>query len=189
MRYTPAIHRLVLALIMAAMVSAASPQRSATQAPAQEGQPQPVDSSKVKALVLEIETFHQHQEQLRRLNSAYNIGFTITALALSAGIIFAGVYNKGRIAAVLGSLVTIVISVQSIFPVADREEYYRVLVAQSENVLDDLNYKTRNTAEFDNDLKLFQALRAHPYPGTSKESLKALLASIAPTASTDNGKR
>jgi len=56
-------------------------------------------------------------------------------LAVSLGIVAAGVYKNSELAALLGGLVTAVVSAQRAFPFNQRWQFYRVLDSQAENLL------------------------------------------------------
>jgi hypothetical protein len=87
------------------------------------------------ALIQEIEEFKNLCERRYLFNSRWDTILTTLGVIISIGIVAAGVYEKSKMAAILGGLVTAIVSAQRAFPFNQRWQFYRLLESQAENLL------------------------------------------------------
>ena len=151
---------------------------------AQDKPPQPVTTTPIAVsqaksndLQQEVKQYREHAEMLRKRNSGYYIALSILALLCAAGIIVAGVLDRGKVSAVLGGLITVLIGAQNLFPVRDRAGYYQVLVAETDNLMDDVRY-SETPDQFNQALKTLKVLRQRQEPAPGQNALKELLAEV-----------
>jgi hypothetical protein len=88
-----------------------------------------------QSLIQEIEEFRNLCEHRYRFNSLWDTILTALGVIVSIGIVAAGVYEKSKWAAMLGGLVTAIVSAQRAFPFNQRWQFYRLLDSQAENLL------------------------------------------------------
>src|SRR4051794_6441021 len=90
-------------------------------------------------LVGEIQKFRDLCEARYTFNSRCDNAMNAIGIIVSVGIVVAGIFNRGVIAAVLGGVVTALVSAQRAFPFNQRWQFYRILHSQSENLLTEVN--------------------------------------------------
>ncbi len=83
----------------------------------------------------------------------------IVALLLTAGVTVAGVYGLAQFAAVFGVGIAFLIGLQNAFPLSEKAEFYRIVHAECENLIDDLKYRVENESQFKHVLGKFESLR------------------------------
>jgi hypothetical protein len=88
-----------------------------------------------QGLIQEIEDFQKLCDERYRFNSHWDTILNAVGVAVSLGIVAAGVYKKSEYAALLGGLITAIISAQRAFPFGQRWQFYRLLNSQAENLL------------------------------------------------------
>jgi hypothetical protein len=86
-------------------------------------------------LIQEIEGFRELCEHRYLFNSRWDTILSTLGVIVSIGIVAAGVYEKSKWAAMLGGLVTAIVSAQRAFPFNQRWQFYRLLDSQAENLL------------------------------------------------------
>jgi hypothetical protein len=98
--------------------------------------PTPAQPSNIPgALIQEIEDFKKLCERRYSFNSRWDTILTTLGVVISIGIVVAGVYDRSKYAAILGGLVTAIVSAQRAFPFNQRWQFYRLLESQAENLL------------------------------------------------------
>ena len=112
-----------------------------------------------KELLHEMEGFRKHLWKLHLYNFRLNWVTVIVALALTAGVTVAGVYGNGQFAAVFGVGIAFLIGLQNAFPLSEKAEFYRTIVAEYDNLKDDLMYCVETEKQFKQVLHKFEALR------------------------------
>jgi hypothetical protein len=142
---------------------------------------------KISALKAEIKTFRDEQEAQRKTNGIYHITLTIVALVCAFGVVVAGVQNHGKIAAILGGLIALFVGVENAFPFRHRSEYYRVMVAESDILLDEATYRLDSPEQFDTVLNTLRVLRKRQEPTSGEDDLKGLLADVKATSAGNIG--
>ena len=115
--------------------------------------------SRKRKLSKEIRDFADYRWKLHLFNFRLNWITIIGALALSAGVTFAGIYDDAKTAAVLGVAIFFIIGLQNAFPLSEKAEFYRIVVAESENLQDTLKYKVDSRTQLAAVLKKFETLR------------------------------
>jgi len=88
-------------------------------------------------LVTEIAAFRDLCWMRYRFNSRCDNLLNIAGIFVSVAIVVAGIFNRGVIAAVLGGVVTALVSANRAFPFNQRWQFYRILHSQTENLLTD----------------------------------------------------
>ena len=126
-----------------------------------DSQVSPALQQRLDRLVLEIETFRRHFFRHRRMNYITYASLVLLGLAASVAITVAGILNLGLYAAILGVCVGFIQGIQQIFPMNEKAEFYRLIVAESENLIDDLKYRVLTDDELKSILTRFQTLREH----------------------------
>jgi hypothetical protein len=87
-----------------------------------------------QGLVQEIEDFRSLCNSRYHFNSRMDIALNIVGIAASLLVVAAGVYEWSKPAAILGGLITAIISAQRAFPFGQRWQFYRLLDSQAENL-------------------------------------------------------
>jgi hypothetical protein len=87
-----------------------------------------------QGLVQEIEDFRSLCLSRYRFNSRMDNVLNLLGIAVSLLVVAAGVYGWNNMAAILGGLITAVVSAQRAFPFAQRWQFYRLLDSQAENL-------------------------------------------------------
>jgi hypothetical protein len=101
-------------------------------------------------------------------NSRLDNTLNVLGILLSLGIIAAGVYNQGKLSAVLGGLVAALVTMQRAFPFNQRTTFYRNLIGQIQNRHMDLKYGFANSEQASATLKALRLDFAQQLPrGTS----------------------
>lgn len=88
-----------------------------------------------QGLIKEIDDFRELCNQRYRFNSRWDNVLNVVGIAVSIGIIACGIYKWNDYAALLGGVMTAIISAQRAFPFNQRWQFYRTLDSQAENLL------------------------------------------------------
>ena len=88
-----------------------------------------------QTLIDEIEEFRRLCHGRYCFNSRWDNILNALGMSVSLGIVAAGVFKQSEVAALLGGLVTAVVSAQRAFPFNQRWQFYRLLNSQAENLL------------------------------------------------------
>jgi len=105
-----------------------------------EGTPQLESNSIAKlpvpeVLVAEIVDFRDECKRRYKFNSRCDNVMNAVGIFVSIGIVACGIYKQSEYAALLGGLITAVVSAQRAFPFAQRWQFYRNLHNQALNLL------------------------------------------------------
>jgi hypothetical protein len=109
----------------------------------------------------DIEAFKKYYFRRRRMNYITYAILILLGLSMAVAITIAGIFNQGVIAAILGVGVGFIQGIQQVFPMGEKAEFYRLIVAESENLIADLRYKTTSENDFQSVLQKYQTLRIH----------------------------
>jgi hypothetical protein len=112
-------------------------------------------------LTKEVESFRAQHVRQRKINWTFNLILIGAGILLSIAVIVAGIYDEGKIAAVLGALTAAAIAAQNAIAAGEKAEFYRVVCAEAENLLDELRYLVDTNREFETTVRTFEALRKH----------------------------
>ena len=115
--------------------------------------------SRTKELLDEMDEFKKKYWKLHLNDFTLNWVTIIVALILTASVTVAGVYGAAQFAAVFGVGIAFLIGLQNAFPFSEKAEFYRVIVADCENLRDDLKYRMKTEHEFKQLVLKFEALR------------------------------
>jgi hypothetical protein len=100
--------------------------------------PPPVTPTAIpQDLVQEIEEFRKCCHGRYNFNSFWDNMMNLLSMSVALGIIACGIYKKGDYAALLGGVMTALVSAQRAFPFNQRWQFYRLLNGQAENLLTD----------------------------------------------------
>lgn len=88
-------------------------------------------------LIQEIEEFRKCCHSRYRFNSFWDNMLNLLSMSVALGIIACGVYKAAEYAALLGGVMTALVSAQRAFPFNQRWQFYRLLNGQAENLLTD----------------------------------------------------
>ena len=113
----------------------------------------------------DIAQFSEQYQKLHRANWRLNAILILLGLVLSASVTVAGMFNQGIMAALLGVAIAFLIGIQNAFPMSDKAEFYRVIVAESQNMLLELKHTIDTKEEFEIVVLNFQTLRKHAAAG------------------------
>jgi hypothetical protein len=86
-------------------------------------------------LLQELDDFRKLCDRRYLFNSRADNCLNLLGLLISIGIVAAGVYKKSEYAALLGGVMTAIVSAQRAFPFNQRWNFYRLLASQAENLL------------------------------------------------------
>lgn len=144
-----------------------------------------VDQEKKDELQRIIEEFVQTYLRRHKYNYLGNWIIVLIGLLLAGAVTVAGIYDKGTIAAVLGVCTAIAIGAQKAFPIGERAEFYRLVVAEGRNLTDDLKFRVKTEPEFQTLLNKWQKLRTHAAAslprGKEMEAIKDMSADLSKT--------
>jgi hypothetical protein len=87
-----------------------------------------------EALIAEIDSFVEMARRLYHFNSKADTALSLGGMALSVGVVCAGVFNKAPLATILGAVMTAVVTAQRAFPFNQRWQFYRMLLSQAQNL-------------------------------------------------------
>lgn len=101
--------------------------------------PDLASSSEMSSAALrdEIQSFIDQCSARQRFNSRWDTTLNVFGIALSIGIVVAGVFNQGPVSAILGGVVAGTVAAQRAFPFAQRTLFYRNLLGLAENLKTD----------------------------------------------------
>ncbi len=134
--------------------------------------------------------------ELRKVRDSFKVDiarqrqrwWVLNLIVIGAGILFSiavivvGLYDKGRLAALFGALTAAAIAVQNGYAAGEKAEFYRLVVAEAENLLSDLALLINTGKEFEATVKALEALRTHAAKalprGSGMEAVKQLGADL-----------
>src|SRR6516165_8450306 len=91
-------------------------------------------------LATEIKVFEDRCLKRYTFNNGWDVVLTAGGILLGVGVSAAGVFTMGKTGAILGAIVTAVVSAQRAFPFSQRAQFYRSLIGQASNLRTDLAY-------------------------------------------------
>jgi len=100
--------------------------------------PTPPTGSIPQGFIVEVEEFQKLCDERYHFNSRWDNILNALGVIVSLGIVAAGIYKQSEYAALLGGLITAIVSAQRAFPFAQRWQFYRILNSQAENLLTDV---------------------------------------------------
>jgi len=128
----------------------------------------PASSVPPEQLISEVEEFRKLCQKRYRFNSLWDNVLNVVGIAISLAIVVAGLSEEGRVAAVLGALVTALVTAQRAFPFNQRWQFYRLLCSQTENLLTEARNGTVTVEQTISTLKALRLDFAQQIPrGTS----------------------
>jgi hypothetical protein len=116
----------------------------------------PAIPATIKPLSAEIQTFRDLCAKRYFFNNNFDVALTVIGVSLGVAVVAAGVYRESELGAILGAVVTGIVSVQRAFPFTQRAQFYRSLVGQSENLKSSLDYSLITIADA---VKVLETLR------------------------------
>lgn len=115
--------------------------------------------------------FRDDCQKRYKFNSRWDNVLNVSGILLSIGIVAAGVYNNGKLAALLGAVVAAAVTTQRAFPFNQRATFYRNLIGQAQNLYADCQYGGLKRSEAIAVMKSLRLDFAQQFPrGTSFKS-------------------
>jgi hypothetical protein len=102
------------------------------------GPPTPPPGPIPQGFIVEVEEFQKLCDERYHFNSRWDNILNGLGVIVSLGIVAAGIYDLSKYAALLGGLITAIVSAQRAFPFSQRWQFYRSLNSQAENLLTDV---------------------------------------------------
>jgi hypothetical protein len=99
--------------------------------------PVPAQSPIPQDLIQEIEEFRKCCHNRYRFNSFWDNVLTVLSIGVALAIVACGLWELGKYSALLGGLMTALVTAQRAFPFNQRWQFYRLLNSQAENLLTD----------------------------------------------------
>ena len=96
-----------------------------------------------------------------RTNSVINTAIIVLALLCSFGVTLFGIGENGVFAALLGALIALLIALGQAFDFGGKADFYRVVHAESDNLLTRLHILTDDARELQQILQQFVVLRKY----------------------------
>ena len=118
-------------------------------------------SQKKTQLIDEVAAFVQHAKRQKRRASRANKIIVILGLVCSFGITFLGVGGAGELAALLGAFIAVLIGFDQAFAYGEKANFYRIIVADGENLLTDLRLGVDTEEGFKKAMQKFLVLRKY----------------------------
>ncbi len=113
-------------------------------------------NSSAHSLLPELTEFQRDCEHKHRFNARWNNAMNIFGLVLGISIVTAGVFDRSGLAAVLGAMVSAIVSAQRAFPFGTRAQFYRSLIAQVENLRSEITFGLQSV---ENSVQVLAVLR------------------------------
>lgn len=95
-----------------------------------------------QSLIQEIEEFRLCCQGRYSFNSFWDNMLNLLSMAVALAIIACGIYEKPKYSAMLGGVMTALVSAQRAFPFNQRWQFYRLLTGQADNLLTDAHQGT-----------------------------------------------
>jgi hypothetical protein len=91
-------------------------------------------------LAKEIQDFRDLCAKRYQFNNLFDVALSVAGIGLGVTIVAAGTYKNSELGAILGAVVTAIVSAQRAFPFTQRAQFYRSLIGQAENLKSSLDY-------------------------------------------------
>ncbi|HSF80669.1 MAG TPA: hypothetical protein VLA49_05525 [Anaerolineales bacterium] len=114
-----------------------------------------------KQLETELETYIKEMRGRRKRHGIGNNLLVLASILTSAAITIAGIYDQAKFAAILGILLTVLLSVQQAFPLGEMAFFYRNSIADLENLQSSLRFTTNTQEEVEKTAHQFTVIRKH----------------------------
>jgi len=115
--------------------------------------PGPAANGEEPGLLAEIKAFEGQCEARYRFNNRWDVALTLGAILLGVGVVAAGAYQVGKLASILGAIITAIVGVQRAFPFGQRAQFYRALIGQASNLRTDISTNLTTAAAAATNLK------------------------------------
>jgi hypothetical protein len=138
--------------------------------------PKPLSQGQEAAVLDELAFFAEQCEAQYQFNNKWDLILTIGGILVGVGVVSAGAYEAGRLAAILGAVLTAVVSAQRAFPFGQRAQFYRALIGQASNLQTDIVAKLTTTAAAACSLKSLRRDFAPQLPPGTGSTAEATLA-------------
>ncbi len=103
-------------------------------------------------------------KDMRRIGKRHGIGnnsLVLASILASAAITIAGIYGLATVAAILGVLLSILLSVQQAFPEGEMAFFYRSSIADLENLQNSLRFTADTQDEIEKIVQQLAVIRKH----------------------------
>ncbi len=119
----------------------------------------------------QIQDFRNLCEKRYQFNNRFDIALTTAGISMGIAVVAAGTFKKAELGAILGAVITAIVSAQRAFPFAQRAQFYRSLIGQSESLKSSLEYGLTTTTQAVNTLKTLRLDFAQQLPrGTTADA-------------------
>ncbi len=112
-------------------------------------------------LIEEVAAFVRYTQQQERRAARANRIIVVLGLVCSFGVTFLGLGGAGELAALLGAFIAMLIGLDRAFAYGERADFYRILVADGQNLLTDLRLSVDTEATFEEAKRKFLVLRKY----------------------------
>lgn len=137
---------------------------------------------KKSQLLQELSSFVHMLQRQRRWAAFLNAILIVLALICSFGVTFFGLGENGVVAALLGSIITLLIAMSQAFAFGEKADFYQVILADAENLLTSLQLGVDSEEAFEETMRKFLVLRkyaAQKLPrGKGMEAIRGLSAEM-----------
>jgi hypothetical protein len=134
-----------------------------------------VDVKKIEELTQKIRAFRKDNKIKHGGNYWGNTTLIYLSIFLSASVTIAGIFDEGRLAAILGVILSILLTIQNAFPINYKAEFYRILMAEADNLLIDIEFDTMTQENFNRIKNRFKVLTKYAAVNLPKgEGLEAV---------------
>src|SRR6185437_4347010 len=95
----------------------------------------------------QIQDFRNLCEERYQFNNKFDIALTTAGILMGIAVVAAGTFRQNELDAILGAVITAIVSAQRAFPFAQRAQFYRSLIGQAENLKSSLEYGLITTTQ------------------------------------------
>jgi hypothetical protein len=114
-----------------------------------------------KRLETDLGNYIKDMQGRRKRHGIGNNSIVLASILMSAAITIAGIYDQAEIAAILGVLLTVLLSIQQAFPLGEMAFFYRSSIADLENLQISLMFTADNEKEVEKIARQFAIIRKH----------------------------
>jgi hypothetical protein len=120
-----------------------------------------LDKQQANDLNEEIANFHSTYSSRHGKNFFINVALVLLGILLAVGVTAAGFFEKGKLAGILGLLLTLFIALQNAFYFNEKAEFYRLVATEADNLRYLLKFKVQTQSELHSVLDAFMTLKKY----------------------------
>lgn len=118
-------------------------------------------SGSERELANEIEDFVEDHRRAYRVNYFLSVAVIVVGLLLSAGVTISGILDLGKVSAVLGVFIAVMIGLQGSLAIGEKADFNRMMIAEGRILVSRLKFEVDNEREFRSVRRRFEILRRH----------------------------